>query len=59
MYLMKFFERLQEEANELVAAAGQRGLTEKANAVTTARNNLHAALQSATQSLQSLQTAQR
>jgi hypothetical protein len=56
MYLMKFFERLQEEANELVAAAGQRGLTEKANAVTTARNNLHAALQSATESLQTLQT---
>jgi hypothetical protein len=56
MYLMKFFERLEKEANELVAAAAQRGLTEKADAVTTARNALHAALQSAIQSLQSLQT---
>jgi hypothetical protein len=59
MYLMKFFESLQKEANEVIAAAGQRGLMEKANAITTARNNLHAALQSATQSLQSLQTARR
>ncbi|MFL6436220.1 MAG: hypothetical protein ACJ71Q_01460 [Terriglobales bacterium] len=54
MYLMKLFDKLQELANEVIAAAGQRGLMEKANAITTARNNLHAALQSASQSLQSL-----
>ena len=56
MYLMNSFKGLQEQANDLIAAARQRGLAEKAEAVMSSRNSLSAALQSAIQSLQSLQT---
>jgi hypothetical protein len=59
MYLMSFFERLQEQTKEVIAAAEQRGLAEKAKGLTTALANLHAALESATQSLRSLEPSSR
>ena len=56
MYLMNMYERLQGQTNELTAAAKQRGLTEKGDVLSTALAKLHSGLQSATQSLQSLET---
>jgi hypothetical protein len=56
MYLMNMYERLQGQTNELIAAAKQRGLTEKGDVLNTALVKLHSGLQSATQSLQSLET---
>src|SRR5207302_2193665 len=56
MYLMKLFERLQGQTHELIAAANQRGLMEKGSVLNTALEKLHSGLQSATHSLQSLDT---
>ena len=54
LYLMKIFDALQDQTNELVAAAQQRGLKEKAEALSAALTKLHGELQLATQNLQTL-----
>lgn len=58
MYLMNQFERLQGKATDVIAAARQRGLMEKVEALNSALAKLHSGLQSATLSLQSLDTSQ-
>jgi len=57
MYLMNQFERLQGKANDMIAAAKQRGLVEKVDALNSSLAKLHSGLQSATLSLQSLDTS--
>ena len=57
IYLTNLFCRLQEETDRLVAAAEQRGLTEKGALLSSAMRNAQAQLQSASNSLQSLETA--
>ena len=54
MYLVNIFERLQDHSKELVAAAEQRGLKEKADVLNAALMTLHSELQLATRSLQTL-----
>ncbi len=58
MYLMNQFERQQGKTNDMIAAAKQRGLVEKIDALNSALAKLHSGLQSATLSLQSLDTSQ-
>jgi len=55
MYLIKLFERLQEQAAAAVAAAEERGLKEKAAVLKTALGNLQSELQNASRSLQTLE----
>jgi hypothetical protein len=57
MYLMKIFERVQDQAKDLMAASQQRGLTEKAEVLNKALLKLHSELQLATSSLQTLDAA--
>lgn len=54
MYLMKCFNRLQDQAKELMTAAEQRGLPEKSGVLSSALTKLHSELQLATTSLQTL-----
>lgn len=58
MYLTNQFERQQGNTNDMIAAAKQRGLVEKIDALNSALAKLHSGLQSATLSLQSLDTSQ-
>ncbi|HJX01252.1 MAG TPA: hypothetical protein VJ453_13860 [Terriglobales bacterium] len=55
MYLIKLFERLQDQAAAAVAAAEERGLKEKAAVLKTALGNLQSELQNASRSLQTLE----
>ena len=57
IYLTNLFCRMQEQTNRLVAAAEQRGLTEKGALLNSAMRDAQAQLQSASNSLQSLETA--